>query len=123
MGTFLKQIYISNPLEFLVSELQAVCIIKHQELHPEDKTTGDESEKEQRAEDHSHEITGFCQEYEDNVSDNNGRAAEMQAEWILLLRALNMDAASQLRDVSNEVRLVREKLSFLNIIIIGKEIL
>lgn len=68
-------------------------------------------------------ITGFCQEYEDNVSDNNGRAAEMQAEWILLLRALNMDAASQLRDVSNEVRLVREKLSFLNIIIIGKEIL
>lgn len=98
---------MSYSLEFLVSELQAAHIIKHTDLHPEDKTTGEESEKEQRVENHSRELAEFCQEYEDDdVSDNNRRKAEMQAEWILLLHALNMDASSQFTDVIHEVKLI-----------------
>lgn len=84
-----------------MSELQAAHIIKRKELHPEEKTTGEESEKEQRLEDHSHELL----EYEDDdVSDR--RKAEMQAEWILLLHALDMDTSSQLTDVLSEVSLI-----------------
>ncbi|XP_078477962.1 protein FAM98C-like [Lampetra planeri] len=88
--------------EFLVSELQAACIIKYKELHPEDKTTGEECGKEQRVEDHSHEITESYQENKDG-DENNCRTAEIQAEWILLLHALGTDTASQLTDVLHEV--------------------
>ncbi|XP_062275251.1 protein FAM98B isoform X1 [Scomber scombrus] len=91
---------LNKVTEFLVSELQAARIFKHHELHPEDKTTGGESEKEQRVDDHSHEL---AEEYEDEGSDSDRRKAEMQAEWILLLHALNMDASSQFTDVMKEV--------------------
>lgn len=93
-----------NPLEFLVSELQAARIIKHKELHPEEKTTGEESEKEQRVEDHSDKLAELHQEHEDDDASDR-RKAEMQAEWILLLHALDMDASSQLTDVLSEVSL------------------
>lgn len=90
-----------NPLEFLVSELQAAHIIKHKELHSEEKTTQAECEKEQRVEDHSHELS---EEHEDGNKDQ--RKAEMQAEWILLLHALDMDASSQFTDLLTEVSLI-----------------
>lgn len=92
-----------NPLEFLVSELQAAHIIKHKDVHCEEKTTGEESEKEQRVED----LTEFCQEYEDD--DKDRRKAEMQAEWILLLHALDMDPSSQFTDVLSEVSLIKDR--------------
>lgn len=77
--------------------------MKHKELHPEEKTTGEESEKEQRVE----ELTEFCQEYPDaDDDDKDRRKAEMQAEWILLMHALGMDASSQFTDVLSEVSLI-----------------
>uniref|UniRef100_A0AAZ1Y0Q4 Im:7138535 n=1 Tax=Oreochromis aureus TaxID=47969 RepID=A0AAZ1Y0Q4_OREAU len=70
--------------EFLVSELQAARIIKYKESHPDERATEADSEKEQRVEDLSRD---FCEENEgDDGSGENGRKAEMQAEWILLLR-------------------------------------
>lgn len=88
--------------EFLISELQAACIVKHKDLHPEERTT-EESEKEQRVEGPSHEVAECCQEYDsEDVSER--RKAEMQAEWVLLLHALDMDASSHFEDVLNEVK-------------------
>ena len=87
-----------------MSELQAAQIVKHKELHPVEETTGEESEKEQRVEDHSRELTEEYEEEDDD--DKDRRKAEMQAEWILLLRALDMDASSQFTDVLSEVRLI-----------------
>ncbi|KAF1394004.1 hypothetical protein PFLUV_G00022000 [Perca fluviatilis] len=89
---------LNKVTEFLVSELQAALIMKHKELHPEEKTTGEESEKEQRVE----ELAEFCEEYPDD-DDQERRKAEMQAEWILLMHALDMDASSQITDVLSEV--------------------
>lgn len=98
---FLKILLTS--LEFLASELQAARIIKHKELHPEEETTEEESEKEQRVDDPSHELT---EEYEDDdPSDKGRRQAEIQAEWILLLHALDMDTSSKFTDVLSEVSL------------------
>ncbi|XP_031152922.1 protein FAM98B isoform X2 [Sander lucioperca] len=92
---------LNKVTESLVSELQAALIMKHKELHPEEKTTGEESEKEQRVE----ELTEFCQEYPDaDDDDKDRRKAEMQAEWILLMHALGMDASSQFTDVLSEVK-------------------
>ena len=100
---------LCNPTEFLVSELQAAHIIKHKELHPEENSTGEESEKEQRVQSNSHIATEFCQEYEDaDESEKNRRKSEMQAEWILLLHALGLDASSQFEDVLSEVSLQKE---------------
>ncbi|XP_031716946.1 protein FAM98B [Anarrhichthys ocellatus] len=93
---------LNKVTEFLVSELQAAQIMKRKELHPEEKTTGDESEKEQRVKDDSRELTEFCQEDEDD-DDKDRRKMETQAEWILLLHALDMDASLQFTDVSSEV--------------------
>ncbi|KAM9801616.1 protein FAM98B [Neosynchiropus ocellatus] len=81
--------------EFLVSELQAAQILKNQERHPEDPATRDDAVKEKRLED-------------ENVKDidsssSNTRESETQAEWILFLRALNMDASSKYTDVLQEV--------------------
>ncbi|XP_054650433.1 protein FAM98B [Dunckerocampus dactyliophorus] len=90
---------LNKVTEFLVSELQAAQIIKHKELHPEDKPCGEESEKEQRV----MNTTAFSQEYDDSDSNNNQSTAEMQAEWILLLHALNMDGSSPYPDVLHEV--------------------
>ncbi|XP_026168854.1 protein FAM98B [Mastacembelus armatus] len=89
--------------EFLVSELQAAHIIRHKEVNPEEKSKGEESEQEQRVEDHSHELAELCQEHDNDASDKDRTKAEMQAEWILLLRALDMDASSQFADVLSEV--------------------
>ncbi|AWO99040.1 putative protein FAM98B-like isoform 2 [Scophthalmus maximus] len=95
---------LNKVTEFLVSELQAARVIKHKELHPEENTTGGESEKDQRVEDASRELTEFCEEHEDDdASDKDRRNAEMQAEWILVLRCLDMDASSQFADVLSEV--------------------
>ena len=105
----MKGVLLLHPSEFLVSELQAAHMIKRQELHHEEKTTGDESEKEQRVVDHSHEDED---EEEEDYSDKERREAEMQAEWILVLHALNMDASSQFEDVLSEVRLIKERMSF-----------
>uniref|UniRef100_A0AAZ1XHS6 Im:7138535 n=1 Tax=Oreochromis aureus TaxID=47969 RepID=A0AAZ1XHS6_OREAU len=92
---------------FLVSELQAARIIKYKESHPDERATEADSEKEQRVEDLSRD---FCEENEgDDGSGENGRKAEMQAEWILLLRALNMDASSRLQTFA--LMQVNERLS------------
>lgn len=88
-------------LDFLVSELQAAEIIKHKELHPGVKESEEATEKEQRVEDHNQK---FTEDYED-FDDKDRRNAEMQAEWILLLHALDMDTSSQLADVLSEVSL------------------
>ncbi|KAM6987233.1 protein FAM98B isoform 2-T2 [Tautogolabrus adspersus] len=89
---------LNTVTEFLISELQAACIIKYKESHAEEETAEEGSEKEQRV-DRSCELAEFRQD--DEVS---GRTkAEMQAEWILLLRALDMDASSQHSDVMKEV--------------------
>ncbi|XP_028274607.1 protein FAM98B isoform X1 [Parambassis ranga] len=97
----LEPAILNKVTEFLVSELQAAHINKHKEIHPEEQTTAQETEKEQRVEDGSHDTAYFCQEYED---DDERRKAEMQAEWILLLRALDMDASSQFANVLSEVK-------------------
>lgn len=91
--------------DFLVSELQAAHMIQHKDSHPEE-TTGEQCEKEQRVTDQ------ICQEHEDDdVPDKDRRDTETQAEWILLLRALDMDTSSQLTDVMSEVRLTTQRLS------------
>ncbi|XP_017288847.1 protein FAM98B isoform X2 [Kryptolebias marmoratus] len=92
----------SRVREFLVSELLAARIISHKDLHPEESLIGEESVKEQRVEDPSSE---FCQDYgHGDMEESDRRKAEMQAEWILLLRALGLDASSQLGDVQTEVK-------------------
>lgn len=97
--------FVFDLSEFLVSELQAAHILKYKELHPEDKTIREESEKEQRVDDHSHDQTEFFQEYEGgDVSDTNGKMAETQAEFTSLLQALDLNASSQFPDVLHEVR-------------------
>lgn len=80
-----------------MSELLAAQIIKHKEIYPEE-TTQDESEKEQRVEDRSSEA-----DENGDAFDNDQRMAELQAEWVLLLHALDMDTSSQLTDVLSEV--------------------
>ncbi|XP_032357706.1 protein FAM98B [Etheostoma spectabile] len=89
---------LNKVTEYLVSELQAALLMKQKELHPEEKTTGEDSEKEQRVE----ELAEFCQEYPDD-DDKDKRKAEMQAEWILLMHALDIDSSSQITDVLREV--------------------
>lgn len=91
-----------HPSDFLVLELQAARIIKQKESCPDETTAEDQSEKEQRVEDHSHELV---EQHEDDVSREHRRKSEMQAEWILLLHALDMDPSSQLSDVLGEVSL------------------
>lgn len=88
--------------DFLVSELQAAHIMKYKESHAEEKITEEESEKEQRVEDHSCKLDEFCQDYADD-DESDERKSELQAEWILLLRALDMDASCQFTDVLKEV--------------------
>uniref|UniRef100_UPI0037E9BA87 protein FAM98A n=1 Tax=Semicossyphus pulcher TaxID=241346 RepID=UPI0037E9BA87 len=92
---------LNNVTEYLVSELQAARIIRYKESHAEEKTTEEESAKEQRVEDCSQEF--FLEYADDEVSDK--RKLEMKAEWILLLRALDMDAYTQFTDVLKEVEL------------------
>lgn len=58
----------------------------------------DQSEKEQRVEDHSHE---FPEQHE----GKNHREAELQAEWILLFHALDMEPSTKFSDLLDEVSL------------------
>lgn len=70
------------------------------ELFPDETRADDQSEKEQRVEDHSHE---FPKPHE----SKNQREAELQAEWILLLHALDMEPSTQFSDLLDEVSLTR----------------
>ncbi|KAM4742953.1 protein FAM98B [Anableps anableps] len=89
--------------DFLVSELLAAHVIKEKDLHPEENSIEEESVKEQRVEHHSYD--DLCQEYKDgDAADTDRMKAEMQAEWILVLHALGLDASSQFEDVQNEVK-------------------
>lgn len=66
-------------------------------MQPEE-TTEDESEKEQRVEDPSHK-----EDENGDFGQKDQRMAEVQAEWVLLLHALDMDTSSQFPDVLSEV--------------------
>ncbi|XP_008307449.1 protein FAM98B isoform X1 [Cynoglossus semilaevis] len=98
---------LNKVIEFLVSELQAARIINYLEMYPEEKTMEEKSEKQKRVKEEglSHELTELCGEGIDGagVLDEERRRGEMQAEWILLLRALDMNASSQFADVLSEV--------------------
>lgn len=93
---------LNKVTDFLVLELQAAQIIKQKESCPDETTAEDQLEKEQRFEDHSHELV---EQHEDDVSREHRRKSEMQAEWILLLHALDMDPSSQFSDVLGEVEM------------------
>lgn len=58
----------------------------------------DQSGKEQRVEDHSHELP-------EKYKGGDQSEAELQAEWILLLHALDMDPSTQFSDLLDEVSL------------------
>ncbi|KAM8853690.1 protein FAM98C isoform 1-T1 [Synchiropus picturatus] len=88
---------LNRVTEFLVSELQAAQMLKCRELHPEVPATLDAAVKEKRVEDQNANVI------DSTSSSNHTREAETQAEWILLLRALNMDASSKCTDVLQEV--------------------
>lgn len=90
--------------DFLVSELLAAHVIKEKVLHPEESRTGDEeSVKEQRAERHGCDV--LSREYQaGDAADADRMKAELQAEWVLLLHELALDASSQFEDVQNEVK-------------------
>lgn len=87
-----------HPSDFLLFELQAARMIQQKESFPDEMRADDQSEKEQRGEDYSREL----------LKQNTGgekREAELQAEWILLLHALDMDPSSQFSDLLDEVSL------------------
>lgn len=80
----------------------AAHVIKEKELHPKENLTKEEPVKEQRVEHYSYD--DLCEECKDgDPADTERMKAEMQAEWILLLHALGLDASSQFEDVENEV--------------------
>lgn len=84
--------------DYFISELQAAIINKTKDNHSEEKTTADESPKEQRCVDLNPDK---------NVPENeDGTAsANKQAEWMLVLKTLNMDLDTPLSDVLKEVQL------------------
>ncbi|XP_068173919.1 protein FAM98B isoform X2 [Antennarius striatus] len=84
---------LNKVAEFLVSELQAARIIEYKESHSEETTAEDEPEKKQRVED----------ELFEKYDEKEEKKAEIEAEWMLLLHSLDMDASSQLPHVLNEV--------------------
>lgn len=73
-------------------------MIQQKESFPDEMRADDQSEKEQRVDDHSHELPELHK-------GGDQREAELQAEWILLLHALDMDSSSQFSDVLDEVSL------------------
>lgn len=84
--------------DYFISELQAAVINKHKDNHSEEKTTDEQSPKEQRC--GNLNLEEHCQEYEDFTA-----SANKQAEWMLVLKTLNMDANSHFTDVLKEVEL------------------
>ncbi|XP_076002693.1 protein FAM98B isoform X2 [Genypterus blacodes] len=112
----LEPSFLNKATEFLVSELQAAHMIKYKELHPEFVAEGEESTKEsakeQRVPDVSGDTRAICEEREgddDEASYRIPRVTEMQAEWKLLLEALDAGASSQIADVEDEAKV--EKLN------------
>lgn len=89
---------IDKITDYFISELQAAIISKQKNNHSEEITTEKESPKEQRCADLNPEE--HCPEYEDSIS-----RASQQAEWMLILKALNMDTNSNMKDVLEEVQL------------------
>lgn len=83
--------------DFLLSELQAAQIIHQKESFPDETRAEDQFEKEQRVEDHSPELP-------EQHKGGDQREAELQAEWILLLHALDMDPSSPFSDLLDEVK-------------------
>ncbi|XP_010868808.2 protein FAM98B [Esox lucius] len=96
---------LNKVTEFMVSELQAARILQYNELHPEDRMSEGDLEKEQRAIDRSIvDLKNWCQEYEDCHEMVQGdRKAETKTEMSLLLQSLNMDESSTFTDVCHEV--------------------
>ncbi|KAK7882111.1 hypothetical protein WMY93_028285 [Mugilogobius chulae] len=80
--------------DYFISELQAAVINKHKNSASDEKS-GEESPKEQRC--ISLNPDEICQDNEDAEKDK-------QAEWLLILKTLNMDANSQITDVLSEVQ-------------------
>lgn len=90
--------YILNKItDFLLFELQAARIIQQKESFPDETRADDQSEKEQRVEDHSHELS-------ERHEGEDQREAELQAEWILLLHALDLDPSSQFSHLLDELK-------------------
>lgn len=89
---------IDKITDYFISELQAAIISKQKDNHSEEITTEKESPKEQRCVDLNPEE--HCPEDEDSMS-----SANQQAEWMLILKALNMDTNSNMTDVLEEVQL------------------
>lgn len=84
--------------EYFISELQAAIINKHKGNDQEAKATEEESPKEQRCVDLNPEKC--CHENEGGTASTN-----KEAEWMLMLKTLNMDADSSVADVMREVEL------------------
>ncbi|XP_028320570.1 protein FAM98B isoform X2 [Gouania willdenowi] len=100
---------LNQVTEFLTSELEAAHIIDHRRRHHEEKTDEEECAKEQRVEDMSCKVSDS--EYRDNEEETQcRREAEMEAEWILILRALDLDPSSLWDDVLTEVKSRLDKL-------------
>ncbi|XP_057694831.1 protein FAM98B [Corythoichthys intestinalis] len=97
----LEPTVLNKITEFLVSELLAAHIINYKELQSEDEPAGKEAAKQQRVK----QMTAFSPEQKDHYANDDPSSAELQAEWILLLHALNMDASSQYSDVLHKVEL------------------
>lgn len=78
--------------------MQAAQIIHQKESFPDETRAENQFEKEQRVEDHSPELP-------EQHKGGDQREAELQAEWILLLHALDMDPSSPFSDLLDEVSL------------------
>ncbi|XP_053340715.1 protein FAM98C [Clarias gariepinus] len=89
----LTPIHLKRITEFLVSELQAVCMLKYRECNPGDTEPLSESGKEQRPRE-SNPDTQDKTELDDK---------EVMKELTKLFQALDMDPASQLSDVCSQV--------------------
>ncbi|XP_072314285.1 protein FAM98B isoform X1 [Eucyclogobius newberryi] len=81
--------------DYFISELQAAIINKHKDT-PDDEKTDERCPKEQRT--ISLTPGESCQESED------ANASKQQAEWMLVLKSLNMDPNSHISDVLDEVQ-------------------
>lgn len=95
-----------NPffLEFLVSELQAACMMMYKENHPEDPECC-ESDKERREETQDEaEIVREIVAFVEQDDSENSETAEFKRELSLLLEALSLDASSSFFDVQSQVR-------------------
>lgn len=103
----LSPLLLNKVIEFLVSELNAATILKYKETHPEDENVADEAGGEQRLEDYNIEETmKWCQQFEaGDQADERIRREETERELSLLFQTLDLDPASPLKDVCQQVEL------------------